>query len=77
MSRLESLCLLARSEAKAAYYKRLAIVPGSIDETLAIDMELPSGVKLRFDRFGKHLDLEIRMPPEAGGVQLLLSAEPP
>ena len=53
---------------KAKYHQRPSILGEHLGRAaLGIDMELPSGVKLRLDRFGKHLNLEIRMPQSAGG----------
>jgi len=53
---------------KSRYYNRSAIVPRNANDVFGIDMELPSNVFLRADRFSQHLDVDITMPPEAGGA---------
>ena len=51
---------------KANYSKRTAIVANH-GIVQGLDVELPSGVTLVIDRFGKHLDLRIEMAASAGG----------
>ena len=54
---------------KAKYSARTAIVPEHADHMVrGLDVELPSNVKLLIDRFGKHLDLRIKMAADAGGA---------
>ena len=52
---------------KARYHNRTAIVSETKPVVAAVDLELPSQVKLFVDRFKKHLNLRISMPPSAGG----------
>jgi len=49
-------------------HNRTALVPKAYaGKTIGLDVHLPSGVKLRVDRFGKHLDARVIMPRDAGG----------
>ena len=51
---------------KASYFQRTAIDKDH-GVVQGLDVQLPSGVGLIIDRFGKHLDLRIEMPASAGG----------
>ena len=51
---------------RATYSNRTAI-NANHGIVQGLDVELPSGVTLAIDRFGKHLDLRIEMTASAGG----------
>ena len=55
---------------KATYSDRMPIVPKQAGSLVSgLDVELPSDVKLKIDRFAKHLDARIEMAAAAGGDQ--------